>query len=286
MKTMVFSGTFLHNRMWSSKKSIAWLLCAVLLVAGVRAQDIVTYNIISTTGKIVDKKTGKTLHTGDKIILQTELQFNSLYDRAVLLSPSQTKHFLELPKTSFVNSQLTVTSDQALTPVKSRPKLVTGIRGSASLRLNGISPQTVKEYFGSDSFTIIGSELVLPAAKQDATKFDLLLRYENGGRVEEYVSTDLTINKKDLKMQGAGISECFVILRENGHSTPVTQMSLFFVEKKQLFGEFDALLTALNINRKKDDKNTTSDVLRQYCEDIYGTIDYATLEKTITEYLK
>ena len=286
MKSMFFYAKSLKSVMSHSKKSIAWMLFAAFLSMGVGAQDMVTYNIISTTGKIVDKKTGKTLNVGDKIFLQTELQFNSLYDRAVVLSPSQTKHFLELPKTSFVNSQLTVTSDQALTPVKSRPKLVTGIRGSASLRNSGVSPQTLKDYFGNDTFTIIGSELALPVAHQDAIKFELLLRYENGGRVEEYVTTNMTISKKGLKLQGAGIAECYVILKEKGQSTPVTQTSLFFIEKKQLFGEFDSLLNALNINKKKDDKNKTSDVLRQYCDDVYGTIDDVILEKTITEYMK
>jgi len=286
IKTLDFYAITLKNLMLYSKRIIAGMLCTVMLCAGVSAQDIVTYNIISTTGKIVDKKTGKTLNVGDKIILQTELQFNSLYDRAVVLSPSHTRHFLELPKTSFVNSQLTVTSDQALTPIKSRPKLVTGIRGSATLRNSGVGPQTLKDYFGNDTFTIIGPELALPVAHQDAAKFELLLRYENGGRVEEYVATGMTISKKGLKLQGTGIAECYVILKENGQNTPVTQTSLFFIEKKQLFVEFDSLLNALNINKKKDDKNKTSDVLRQYCDDVYGTIDDATLEKTITEYLK
>jgi hypothetical protein len=203
-----------------------------------------------------------------------------------LLSPSNTRHFLELPKTSFVNAQLTVASNQALTPIMSRPKLVTGIRGNTSLRISGVSPQTLKDYFGDDSFTIIGSELALPATKQDVAKFDLLFRYEHEGHVVEYLSTDLTISKNAFKIQGAGIAECYVILRENGQSKPVTQMSLYFVDKKQLFAEFNSLLTALNINRKKDDKNTTSDVLRQYCDDVYGTIDHTTLENTIVEYLK
>ena len=295
MKTVVI----LVRNLFSTKKSIICTVSLVLLITGAAAQEIGVYDIISTTGTIVDKTSGKTLQTGDRVYLQTELQFNSLNDRAVVMSPSKSKYFLELPKSSFVNQQLTVVSDQALAQVKARPALITGVRGGSILTAYGLSPETLTEYltgkkssqgspqkesFSVDTFTIIGSKMILPVTKSDAAKYDLLLRYENGDNIEEYLSSDFSIVKNDLKLQGNGITECFVLLKEGNRTIPVTQLSLFFVDKIQLFNEFNSLLKALN--QKKDDKNVVRTVLRQYCTDVYGMIDSDILKATIDDYLK
>ena len=265
------------------KRAIICNISFALLITGAMAQEV-TYDIISTSGSIVDKKTGKELQVGDKLTLQTDLQFNSLYDRAVLLNPEKAKYFLELPKSSNINSSLIATSNVALTPVKTRPALITSVRGNAALTSKGVSPQTLKEYFGADTFTIVGVKLTLPVSRPDAKKYDLLLRYEQENNVvEEYISSDFTIAQKDLKMQGNKITECFVSLKEGDKIMPVTQMSLFFVDKMQLFDEFNALLKALN--QKKSERNTVRTVLREYCTDVYGMIDRNTLETVINDYL-
>ena len=264
-----------------TKKVIVYHICLVLLTTGAMAQE--TYDVISTTGVITNKKTGKVLQEGSQVTLQTEFQFSSLYDRAVLLGSSKTKHFLELPKSSFVNQQLTITSDQALSPVKNRPKLITGIRGSAALITDGVSAQTLKEYFGTDTFTVIGTELALPVTKLDAKKYGLLLRYENGNQVEECALSNFTVVKKGLKIQGNHIAECFVLLKDGEQIIPITQISLYFVDRIQLFREFDSLLKALN--QKKTEKDLVGEILRQYCTDVYGNIDRTTLERAIDEYL-
>ena len=270
------------RRLFSTKKSIICNACLLLLLTRAAAQEVGTYDIISATGIIVDKTSGKALKVGDRINLQTDLQFNSMNDRAVVLSPSKSKYFLELPKSSFVNQQLNVTSDQALAPIKTRPALITGTRGSI-LTTNGVSTQTLKEYFAVDSFTIIGPKFMLPVTNRDAGRFDLLLRYEVGNIVEEFLSTDFSIDKNNLKLQGNRITECYVLLKEGNQTYPITQMSLFFVEKPQLFDEFDSLLKALTL--KKED-NATRTILRQYCTDVYGMIDNGTLEATLNDYLR
>ena len=271
------------RRLFSTKKSIICNACLLLLLTRAAAQEVGTYDIISATGIIVDKTSGKALKVGDRINLQTDLQFNSMNDRAVVLSPSKSKYFLELPKSSFVNQQLTITSDQAIAPIKTRPALITGVRGNSVLTTKGVSPQSLKEYFAVDTFTIIGSKLTLPVTKGDVEKFNLLLRYENGVVVEEYLSGDFSIVKNDLKLQDNRISECFVLLMEGDRTIPVTQLSLFFVDKKQIYNEFDSLLKALNLRKSG---NATYTILRQYCTDVYGMIDNITLEATINEYLR
>ena len=247
------------------------------------AQETEIFDIISTTGSIIDKRSGKELQVGDRVSFQTELQFGSLQDRAVLLNAEKSKYFLELPKSSFVNSQLTITSNQALIPVKSRPALITGTRGSSVLVTKGLSQQSLKEYFQIDTFTIVGPKFTLPVTAQDAKKYDLVLLYEVGNLVEEYISSDFTILKNDLKIKGAGIPECYILLREGDKTVAVTTISLFFVEKAQLFDEFSSLLKALN--QTNTDDNATRTVIRQYCTDVYGMIDRTALETSINDFL-
>ena len=265
------------------KKSIICIVCCSLFMAVAVAQDNVTYDIISATGTIVDKNSGKALQIGDQISFQTELEFGSLHDRAVLLDPAKAKFFLELPKSAFVNSQMTIASNLALTPVRVRSAPITSIRGASGLFAEGVSPKSLKEYFALETYTVIGERFTLPVSLRDAERFDLLLRYEIDNSVEEYVATDFTIDKNKLKTQGAGISECFVMLKEGGQATPITQVMLIFVEKEQLLREFDSLLNAMN--QQRNEKDAAREILRQYSVDVYGIIDRNKLEETINDFL-
>lgn len=253
--------------------------CLMLPVAIINAQETGTYSIISLTGKIIDQKSGKELTVGNEINLQTDLQFGSLYDKAVLLSPTKVKYFLELPKSSFITEQMVVASSQALIQVKSRPQLVTRGKGSVGLSTKGVTVQTLKEYFGTDTFTIIGSSLTMPVPLQDARKYDLILCYENG---KEDISPDFIITQKaDARQQGNTVK----LLLKNGNDTvKITRISLFFIDETRLIGEFDALLQALG--KKKENISPVHSILREYCADVYGTIDEGVLEKTIRRYLK
>ena len=264
-------------------KFIALQAVWMLLTVSVSAQDMVIYDIISTTGTIIDNSSGRELQIGDRISFQTMLQFGSPHDRAVLLSPEKSRYFLGLPTQNVISSELTVASGLALTPVTARPALIAGVRGGSTLTTNGVSQNTLREYFAVDSFTVVGNVFRLPVTRNDAEKFELLLRYETENGVKEHILTDFTINKDDLLTQGDKISECFVLLKEGNAITHVTQTSIFFVEKEQLFREFDSLLNAISQNR--NERNAVREILRQYCTDVYGIIDRTVLEATINEFL-
>ena len=262
------------------KVAVVGVLFLTLHATTAIAQVTETFDIISTSGKIIDKRSGQELQIGDKVNLQTELEFNSLHDRAVLLNSNRAKYYLELPRASLVSEQLIVSSSLALTPVRSRPALITGTRGA--LTIDGLSPQNLRRYFEVDTFTIIGDKFTIPVLNRDRDRFDLLLKYESETSIEEFLSPDFVIYRDKLKFQGRGISECFILLVEGDRSAPVTQLSLFFVEKEQLFAEFDALLNAFS--QCKSD-NTTRDVLRQYSFDVHGKIDRNSLDAAINEFL-
>jgi len=257
----------------------------VSFITGAIAQNTEVYDIISTTGSIIDKRSGKPLQVGDKVSFQTELEFSSLHDRAVLLNSEKSKYFLELPKSSFANSQLTVVSNQALMPVKGRPSLQTGTRGPCFFNTVRVSQENFRKYLQVDTFTIIGSYFDFCVIDQDAERYDLKFTYMYDDDVIDYVVSDFIIHKNELKIQGASIPECDIYLIDGDTEIKVTDYSIaiFFVEKEQLFAEFDSLLKALN--HKKVDNSATRRILQQYCTDVYGMIDPLILNRTLLEYL-
>ena len=267
-------------------KSLFIMYFLTLSSVGVFAQQgDEIYDIVSINGKIVDKRSGKELLVGEIVNFQTDLIFGSLHDRAIVLNSEKTKYYLELPKSSFMNMELTIASTLALAPVQNRSALVNStIRRGGMLLTEGLSPKTLREYFEIDIFTIVGSSFMVPVQSSDKENFDLMLRYESENKVVDYISTDFSISKNDLKIQGMGIAECFIyLINEKGELLPVTQLSLHFVEKDVILAEFNALLKALN--QEKVNNNTTRETLRHYCADVYGVIDRNTLEKLIDEFI-
>jgi hypothetical protein len=257
-------------------------MLGVCLSTSIHAQEKGAYNILSVDGHIIDQKTNKELQIGEKINLQTMLEFENLQDKAILLSPSKVKYRLEVPKTHTSNQ--VVSSQRALQQVKSRPMLVTGVRGvEAQMISDGVSTQSLGEYFGQDTFTIIGNQLKLPVSSGDMEKYKLVIRYENDG-VKEVVLEDFLISRDDLDLNTAQprISECFLLLNDDHTMSPVTQVSLFFVDENRLFEEFSALLQALRVPKKDTPKSRK--ILKQYCLDIYGTIDQKNLNQSLRNY--
>lgn len=255
---------------------LLFLFSAFASVPGALAQEEGTYSIISVNGRIVDQKSGKAFHVGEKVSLQTTLQFGTSSDRAVLVSPSRERYKLELPPAS---SGLLVSSDHAIREIKSRPQLATSTRGSV-LTSKGISVETLKDYFNTDSFTIIGNHLKMPVKKQDAGKFDLALRYQGANGIEEVLFPDFTIRYHPINCQH--IDECFILLHQDGNYQPVKRVKLYFLSEKTLFEEFEALLASLDIPKKGTPGSWQE--LKQYCTDVYGTMDEQQLHRTILRF--
>ncbi|MDR1672448.1 MAG: hypothetical protein LBS09_03150 [Bacteroidales bacterium] len=248
------------------------------------AQGRGTYSILSIKGNIIDRKTDKELFIGDKVDLQTEFRFGDTYDEAVLLSPSKVKYWLKMPESMFAAQQLVVSSQQALQTVRSRPIPMSGTRGGAAVKLasEGVSLETLKEYFGVDTFSVIGPSLQLPVTAADLAQYRLVVRYEKNG-VTDIKADNFTLSKSTLTDgDQSQIKECYLLLDNGTTMQPVTQICLLFVDEERLLKEFSAYLAALNA--RKTNTARTRKLLQQYCVDIYGNIDQSNLEKTINKF--
>ncbi|MDR1666775.1 MAG: hypothetical protein LBS03_03655 [Bacteroidales bacterium] len=242
----------------------------------VRAQEVGTYGILSVNGKIVDKQTGRELVVGQQVHLQTTLSFAIASD-AVVLSPSKVKYRIELPDKYVMSSVLEAPSQEVIRQVKVRPLLVTGTRGNQSL-LTDLSLPSLRSYFGTDTFSVIGNSLKLPVIQNNTKNPKLLIRYEKNG-VKEVKLNNLTLDKAQLAPDGNRIDECFIMLDDGKQLLPVTQVRLFFIDENRLFREFEAFFSAMEIERTDTPKNR--EMLEHYCTDLYGNIDRKNLKNTL-----
>ena len=249
------------------------IFCVFVFLTKGYAQESGVYHVIGVNGRIVNQQSGKELQSDQQVPLQTMLLFGNATDKAILLSPSQRRYRLELPVSS---EQLLVSLDKSLHEIKSRPLLSTSTRGMAP-----ITPEMLKNYFGADTFAIVGNSLNMPVGSNDVQKYDLVFRYSENNTIKEVISGDFVIRQSD--MGRTQIDNCSILLREDEKITPVTQVTLCFIDEQKLYQEFTAYLNALNIQTDK-----TSEVrreLRQYCRDVYGVMDTNRLNDVIARFL-
>ncbi len=276
---------------WSVKSKIYGMknfivLWIIVLQSGlIFAQERGEYDIISVKGRIIDKKSGKTLNIGNQINLQTDLEFGSSGDRAVLLNSGGTqKYYLSVPNASSSSgARLIMSSDAALRTIDHQPILITRSKKPDYIPIAGM-----KDYFGSDLFSVIGDSLSLPITPSEKKKYALILRFEEGNTPKDVISYNFTIDKKSLSLSEdqSEISECYIVLRNlsDQSETTIKPVTLSFVDEARLFKEFSALLKAMKKNQSDTPPNRQ--ILKQYCADVYGNIDPKTLDKTISKYFK
>jgi hypothetical protein len=231
------------------------------------------YHVIGVNGRIVNQQSGKELQTNEEVYLQTTLSFGNASDKAILLGPSQRRYRLELPVSS---EQLVVSSDKSLHEIKSRPLLSTSTRGMAP-----VTPETCKNYFGTDTFAIIGNSLNMQVKKSDLQKYDLIFRFEENDKIRDVTFGDFVIRQNVIG--SSQVNECFILLREDEKITPVTEIALWFVNEQNLFQEFTTWLNVKNI--KKSSSADARKELRQYCRDVYGVMDNNNLNDVINRFL-
>jgi hypothetical protein len=140
----------------------------------------------------------------------------------------------------------------------------------------------LKKYFGADTFAIIGNSLNMQVRSADAQKFDLVLRYNVDDAIKDVIAEDFVIRQSDLGL--TQIEDCFILLREGKTMTPVTRVTLCFINEQNLHREFAAWLNAMKMQKSRTSEQRTE--LRQYCRDVYGVTDNNNLNDVISRFLK
>ena len=245
------------------------VISAFALLKGSYAQGDGLYHVIVVNGRIVDQGAGNTeLRNNMPVRLQTNLLFDNPSHNAVLRSSFDKRYRLVAPG--------------RLHEIRSRPSNTASLRSSSGRALS-ITPELLENYFGADTFAIVGSSLKLNVDGSVAENMNLVFRFQENNTTQEVVSADFVINKNNFG-EHSQINDCLIMLREGDTTTPITTVTLLFVEEQNLHQEFAAWLNGLGRPLEMDFE--IHDELKQYCRDVYGVIDNEILNRVINNFLR
>ena len=247
------------------------IICAFLFLTDIYAQEIGLHNVVKIDGRIVNQQSGNELKHNEQVNMHTMLLFGSVADNAILRSPTQRRYRLA------TTGELLVSSDRSLKEIKSRPMTDTDIRLTRE-----IPPETLKKYFGTDTFAIIGNVMKIQVGTQNAQNYDLVFRFEENNKTKEVVSNDFIIRQNDFGQ--THINDCLILLRQGDKTTEITKVAITFLDEQNLHNEFAAWLSGLEEQTNANYKRRIE--LQQYCRDVYGVMDHNNMHYTIGRFLE
>jgi len=225
------------------------LSCFFIIAFGaVEAQHIEgSFRIIGDVeGKIFDKKTNKNLDRQGIVNTKTEFQFSNISNQAKLQNlETESIYKIKIPdlernraEIAFNSNQVfTLSSEQAMSQFRVAPARKS-MRDHRSLPLD----TALFEYFGSggnalgtDTFTNIGNKLNLQHLYTD--KYILVFRCVKDNN--DYFFQNFVVSKEDLP---SNRNRFKIMLKDGDNFKEITEISLFFIEEKQLIIEFEDLL--------------------------------------------
>lgn len=276
-------------------KPIAYTLVFLLLIGmGAQAQD--TYNVTRVNGNVTFAKTGKPIKPGDILNPNDQVKFENLDAYVISINQKMARFMLKMnPPAS------NVSKNQALVATVKDIALVTKRRSLMSVRFNPNETEIadLKNYFGSDKFSIIGDnvDVALNATKYPLSdnKFVVFHYKVNNNPVSKKLAFDkqtIKIDKNEILSTKAGnvngneVSELSVYLYEKStrSSEEVTKLTLVFVDKEALRNEFKTIMPILK--RQKMDDAAIKKYLIEYYYDFYGATDSKSIDNFASEVIK
>ena len=152
---------------------------------------------------------------------------------------------------------------------------------SVTRRALAITPELLGAYFGADTFAIIGNHLKIDVDSNVTENADLVFRFTENNTTREIVSNDFVIRQNDMGGR-TQINDCMILLREGDKLTPVTKVTLLFVDEQNLHREFAAWLNGLE--KPVDKRYEIRRELQEYCRDVYGVMDNTMLNNAINSF--
>ncbi len=276
-------------------KPIAYILVFLLLIGmGAQAQD--TYNVTRVNGNVTFAKTGKPIKPGDILNPNDQVKFENFDAYVISINQKMARFMLKMnpPVTNVPKNQTLVATVKDIALVTKRRSLM-----ASRFNPNETEITDLKNYFGTDKFSIIGDnvDVALNATKYPLSdnKFVVFHYKVNNNPVSKKLAFDkqtVKIDKAEILSTKAGnvngneVSELSVYLYEKStrSSEEITKLTLVFVDKEALRNEFKTIMPILK--RQKMDDAAIKKYLIEYYYDFYGATDSKSIDNFASEVVK
>ncbi len=277
------------------KPTTYFLVFLFLLGLGAQAQD--TYNVTRVNGNVTFVKSGKPIKPGDVLNPSDQVKFENFDAYVISINQKMARFMLRLNPTP-TNSPK---KNQVLTATVKDIALVTKRRSLMSARFNPNEKDVtdLKNYFGTDKFSVIGDsvDIALNSTKYPLSenKFVVFHYKVNNSLVSKKIpydqqtlkiEKDVILSTKAGSVNGNEVPELTVYLYEKSTkaSEKITNLTLVFVDKETLRNEFKTILPILK--RQKMNDEGIKKYLIEYYYDFYGATDSKTIDAFAGEVVK
>jgi hypothetical protein len=277
-------------------KPITYLLVSLLLISfSGQAQD--TYNVTRVNGNVTNVKSGKPIKAGDALNPSDQVKFENFDAYVITINQRMARFMLKLPTPPPNASK----QNQKLTATVKDIALVTKRRSLMAARFNPDEKEVtdLKNYFGTDKFSIIGDSVDITLNSSSYPLSDnkfIVFHYKvNDSPVSKMIGFEqqtLKIEKNKILSTKAGsingneVSELSVYLYEKSTRSgeEITKLTLVFVDKETLCNEFKTILPILK--RQKMNDEAIKKYLIEYYYDFYGATNSKTIDAFVGEVVK
>lgn len=259
-------------------KSIIFFIFLFAFCFELKAQTDEVYVVVHVSGKITSQKTGKDLKAGDRVASAEQLKFSETTNKAVVISTKKGR-FLLSPKELKKENELTAFVYNTIIPLKTNTKLAT--RGNSDGTVSD-----VKNYFGTETFAIIGEQFsfkLSDAVLKDPSR-KLVCRYEtphSDKAVNKIISKDNRVffNKNELfNVKGKHIDpatvpyvELYIFDTKNQQSEKLLSFQPVFIDEKTLKNELMEFKKVMSVERVNNEQ--LNEAMLTLVRDIYGNTD-------------
>lgn len=271
------------------------LIVLFTLLAAFTAQAQGTFDITRVNGKITNLKTGKEVAAGDVLNADDQLLFESMDSYAIAIGSNMGRFQIKLIDADRNAEQpmLTATVIEVARPTKMRNLML--VRFDPSEK----EISDLKQYFGSDKFSVIGNNIDIPISAKNYPLSDdkfIVFYYKVDNKPVQkkigFAEQTLLLEKDKLTSSTAGtlsgneIANLAVYQYEktSRSSQEITRFTLVFVDKEELRNEFYTIIPILK--RQKMADPDIKKYLIEYYYDFYGATDSKTIDRFAEDIVK
>ena len=254
------------------------------------AQAQNAYYVVKVKGDIHNLSDSTALKSGSVIHEADQLKFSGLYDYAMIISSSKERMTLRF-ETSFseIEKPFIIEAQNALFLVESKSELTRGIQKVRNI-------DDLEQYFGEESFCIIGDSLVINLDKRsypltDASIIQAGFEYEAIAHEEplNFTGQDLLIVRSDFDTEsGTAIVdevinsvELSTVDKTTNHKETIANFELSFIQEEEVYEELSTVYQI--IKNHEMEIYEMRNYMYDYFYDFYGRTSRLHLSTVINE---